>query len=250
MVILKPGHFMVNGVNSWTSNGLKVLIQNRPELQTPKRKREFKSPLGVSGDLVFDENAYEPTPLKLELLIEGKTEQDVINNRDKLYMMFNSPGYASFTPYFDPNKQYNVICTDPPTFISKWWMNGNQTAEMELMVQPYKYFLGVVDTVLTTAGNISNPYAIPSQPLIKIEGTGDVVLKVNGISHSIKAIEGHIYIDSELFGSYRKSGSVITNDNSKTYFREYPILKPGNNLIEWTGSVTKVTISPRWRSLT
>ena len=86
--------------------------------------------------------------------------------------------------------------------------------------------------------------------MIKIEGTGDVTLKVNGISHSIKAIEGHIYIDSGLFGSYRKSGSVITNDNSKTYFREYPILKPGNNLIEWTGSVTKVTISPRWRSLT
>ena len=196
MVILKPGHFMVNGVNSWTTNGLKVLIQNRPELQTPKRKREFKSPLGVSGDLVFDENAYEPTPLKLELLIEGKTEQDVIDNRDELYMMFNSPGYVSFTPYFDPNKQYNVICTDPPTFTSKWWMNGNQTAEMELTVQPYKYFLGVVDTVLTTAGNISNPYAIPSQPLIKIEGTGDVTLKVNGISHSIKAIEGHIYIDS------------------------------------------------------
>ena len=165
-------------------------------------------------------------------------------------MMFNSPGHVAFIPYFDPNKQYNVICTDPPTFTSKWWMNGNQKAEMELTVQPYKYFLGVVDTLLTTAGNISNPYSIPSQPLIKIEGTGDVVLKVNGISHSIKAIEGHIYIDSELFGSYRKSGSVITNDNSKIYFREYPILKPGNNLIEWTGSVTKVTISPRWRSLT
>lgn len=39
-------------------------------------------------------------------------------------------------------------------------MNGNQTAEMELTVQPYKYFLGVVDIVLTTAGNITNliPY--------------------------------------------------------------------------------------------
>lgn len=250
VVDLKPGHFIVNGVNSWTEDGLKVLIQNRPEIQTPRRKRDFKSPLGYSGDLVFDEDAYEPTYMSLELLIEGSSEEEVIDNRDMLYYLFNSAGTIPFIPYFDPGKQYNVICTEPPEFTSKWWMEGNQTAKMELKIQPYKYYLGYDDIEILSHRNVKNPFFVSSQPIIKIEGSGDIKLVINSKEFNIKNVEGHIYINSQIFSSYRQKGSIITNDNSKILFKEYPILTYGDNNISWEGNVSKIILSPRWRSLT
>lgn len=250
MVELKPGHFIINGASSWNQNGIKVLIQDRPTIETPERKRDFKSPLGVSGDLVFDENAYEPTKMKLKLLVEGNGDHEVSNNRDLVYSLFDSPGYIPFIPYFDSNKQYRVICTSYPKFVNKWWMNGAQVVEVELKVHPFKYILNVSDFVFTSRGYITNPKLISSLPLIKIEGSGDVKLKINTNVYNIKNVEGHIYVDSELLSSYRLKNSVLTNDNNKIYFREYPFLKPGLSLIDWEGNVSKITISPRWRTLT
>lgn len=253
MSILEPGHFIVNGVRSWSKDGPKILIQNRPDISTPRRKREFKTPLAVSGELIFDENAYESTTMTLELLIEGETEEEVIANRDKLYMMFNTAGYANFTPYFDPDKLYRVICTEPPRFTNKWWMQGNSYAEMELTVYPFKRFLKNDPVFVLSSKVITNPYSLPSLPLIEVTGGGDATITINGIDYRMKGINGSIFIDSETMSAYRKDeAGTYHNENNKIYFREFPVLKPGNNTVtvKTQDTVRDIAVTPRWRSLT
>ena len=102
---------------------------------------------------------------------------------------------------------------------------------------------------MTSAGAIFNPTSKTALPVIKIFGTGDVTLTVNGVPFVIKNIVDSIVLDCNLGLAYREDITSMYNENSKIYTRAYPFLKVGSNTISWTGTVTKVEIEPRWRTL-
>jgi phage-related protein len=97
---------------------------------------------------------------------------------------------------------------------------------------------------LTAPGTVVNIGHVPSRPLIKIEGSGNVVLAVGAYSLSITDINTSILIDSDL--GMATNGTV--NESYKVS-GEWPLLVVGNNAVGWTGTVSKVTITPRWRYL-
>ena len=57
-------------------------------------------------------------------------------------------------------------------------------------------------------------------------------------------ISGIIVIDSALQEAYK--GTTLMNDHMSG---DFPVLKPGQNAISWSGTVTRIIISPRWRYL-
>lgn len=244
---MKPGQFIFNGVDS---ESIKSFIQGRPIIQTPRRKRELKSAYGRSGFVIFDEEeSYENTDMDLVLYSLGDDVNTASKNRELLFNLFDNVGYSDFIPYFDPGKIYRVMVRDYIDFDSKYYMGEGQSLNVRLTVHPWKLYVGNFKKTLTASGNIVNPYSRNSKPLFKITGNGDVTLKVNGINFLIKGINGHIWIDSEQMFAYRDVSGVITNDNSKIHTRNYPIFKPGTNTISWVGSITKLEIEPRWRTL-
>lgn len=243
---MKPGSFILNGVNS---ESLKLVIQNRPELESPVRKVTFKSAYGVDGDLPFDEDSYNNTEMELYMYMEGSPINTASINRERVYNLFNSGSYLNLIPYFDDTKTYRVMLKEPPKFDSKYFYGEGQSIELKLTVLPYKYYVNSPKSTLSVAGSITNPKSISSQPVIKIFGSGNVTLKVNGIDFVITNITGDIVLDCAAGFAYRDVSGAITNENSKTHTRRYPFLKPGGNSIAWTGTVSKVEIEPRWRSL-
>lgn len=243
---MKPGHFIMDGQNS---EDLGVVIQDRPLILTPRRRVEFKQAFGMSGTLPFDEMAYDNTPMNLNMFSVGSSENTADMNRSLIYDLFDSDRYIDFIPYFDSGKIYKVMTIVSPTFESKYFYEEGQSFTVELTVKPYKYYVDSPKVTLTTAGNITNPYSKESLPLIKIYGSGDVTLKVNGINFVVKNVTDHIYLDCQAMFAYRDNSGVITNENSKIFTRLYPYLKKGINTISWTGTVSKIEIEPRWRTL-
>jgi len=108
-------------------------------------------------------------------------------------------------------------------------------------VQPFKY-INVQNVVLTEPGTIHNPGTCPSLPLIKVTGTGNVTLTINGVDIELSDVSPEIIIDSDLLDCYRGT----TNLNNQMVGK-FPSLKVGENTISWTGNVTQVEIEPRWR---
>lgn len=100
--------------------------------------------------------------------------------------------------------------------------------------------------VLTSSGTVANIGHVPSRPLIKVEGSGNVVLAVGAYSLSITDISTSILIDSDL--GMATNASKTVNESYKVS-GAWPMLAVGNNSIGWTGTVSKVTITPRWRYL-
>lgn len=245
---MKPGHFLLNGQDS---EDYGVFIQDRPTIETPRRKVEFKSSYGKSGADPFDEEAYENTDLPLTLYVEGKSDRTASDNRDRIHTLFDSGQYMDFIPYFDTNKIYKVMTIMFPSFDNKYYFGEGMVIRATFTVKPYKYYVDSPKSTLTAGGSIQNTTSKTSLPRIKIFGSGDVTLSINEVPFVIKNITGDIILDSELMIAYREVNGLITNENDKVYTRVYPIFKVGTNTISWTttGTVTKIEVEPRWRTL-
>lgn len=102
------------------------------------------------------------------------------------------------------------------------------------------------DISLTAAGSIVNPGTAYSRPKIKVEGSGDITLMVAGQILEITGLTQPVVIDSELGMALDTAGTI---NMSYLTSGDWPFLAPGSNAISWTGTVAKVTITPRWRWL-
>ena len=242
---MKPGSFIVNNIDSST---LKSIIQFRPELDYPKRKVNFEDVSGHSGDIPFDEEAYENTDLKLTLFTAGKSEEEVGYNRSLISHAFDHGTYTSFVPYFDPNKTYRVMLSSGPSFTSSGQHRKISQYTLDLTVKPYKMLPKVIFE-LSEKATIRNSTFHVSEPKITVYGTGDITIKINGRAFVLKGIEGYIIIDTEIAHSYKSVNGILLGQDMKVFTLDYPILTPGENTIEWTGNVTSVILEPKWRTL-
>ena len=110
---------------------------------------------------------------------------------------------------------------------------------------PFWYQDNVSDVTITTSGGtITNPGSVYSEPLITLTGSGDITLMVGTTIVELTGITSGIVLDCTLKEAYL--GTALMNDHMSG---DFPVLKPGLNGISWSGNVTRIVISPRWRYL-
>ena len=117
---------------------------------------------------------------------------------------------------------------------------------VEFIAEPYEYETSATGNYSVKSFTIANKTTTTALPVIKIYGTGTVVLNINGRGITITGLTSSIVLDSEL----QEAHSGLTTNMNSNMNGEFPILRTGNNTITWTGMVTKVEIDPRWRWLT
>lgn len=101
------------------------------------------------------------------------------------------------------------------------------------------------DTEAVYVEPTENPTEWPSKPRLEITMAGAGTLTVNGKTWSIGAYTGTLICDSEIMDWYDASNlknSLVSGDG-------FPELVPGENVITYTGGITKVVAKPRWRTL-
>ena len=116
--------------------------------------------------------------------------------------------------------------------------------EVTFKINPGFFYLGSGDTPLPMGapGSINNPGTHKAKPYIKITGTGNIVLDINGRVCSFTGITDYIELDSETEYAYRDTVNI-----GEKMVGDYPYFDVGVNNIAWTGAVTNIQIIPRWR---
>lgn len=110
---------------------------------------------------------------------------------------------------------------------------------------PFWYQENVSDVTITTSGDtITNPGSVYSEPLITVYGSGNITLMVGTTIVELTDITTGIVLDCSLKEAYL--GTALMNDHMSG---DFPVLKPGLNAISWSGNVTSIVLSPRWRFL-
>ena len=140
---------------------------------------------------------------------------------------------------------YNARITNQIPFEKVLRGNPHCSFAVNFRCFPFWYKDNVSDATITTSGStITNPGSVYSEPLITLTGSGDITLMVGTTIVELTDITTGIVLDCSLKEAYL--GTTLMNDHMSG---DFPVLKPGLNAISWSGNVTSVVISPRWRFL-
>ena len=97
-------------------------------------------------------------------------------------------------------------------------------------------------TISNGSAVVVNPGSVYSEPIFHVYGSGDITLIVNDTFIELEGIEDSIVLNSVIQEAYQ--GETLLNEKMEG---DFPVLKPGNNLISWSGDVSRVVIAPNWR---
>ena len=92
-----------------------------------------------------------------------------------------------------------------------------------------------------------NPTEFPSKPLIKVTGTG--TLMVGGVTITITGVAGQtIYIDCESMEIYKMVDGEVQSAASLVTFsgNDFPVLSAGNTGVSYGSGITALEITPHW----
>ena len=112
-------------------------------------------------------------------------------------------------------------------------------------MHPFRYPKSVEPVVLTSPGTIDNIGTVYSEPIIEIEGSGDVSLTIGQKTMHL-TVNNKATIDCRQGKQniYNATGAITNTLRKRGGFFEIPVGRSG---VTFTGNIRKVTIKPNWR---
>lgn len=223
-----------------TASSKNVTVLKYPEIVKPTLRVETVKVPGRDGELTLSGMpSYEAMVLECECMVPSVDKISAaaawLTGRGDL-VLGNDPTYA-----------YDAQVIDEIRFEKILRGHAHRRFTVPFLCNPLKKAAATESNIeLTAPGTVNNIGHVPSRPLIKIEGSGNVVLAVGAYSLAVTDISTSILIDSDLGMATNAAGTV--NESYKVS-GAWPLLVVGNNAVGWTGTVSKVTITPRWRYL-
>lgn len=188
---------------------------------------------GSSVTLYEDTGHYEPYERPVEILFKDPIQEPLVNE------WLNGAGEL----LFDGEEGYykarvlNVVSTKGANARLGWY---KKTVVFE--VQPFLFLHSGNNVITITNGQtVINP-GIECYPYVKITGSGAVTIQVNGEFYPITLINQYVEIEHPFAWK-------DTINKGKTLTGGFFKFKSGENVVSWTGNVTKFEIKGRWRTL-
>lgn len=206
------------------------------EIQVAKKRVSEESEIyGANGTYVVHDGAYESQERVLKIsavnfakVVELSNLFNDLDNTIEFDFLKTSKYYADLVD-ITFNKQGN----------SKWLVS------VKLLFDPFRYTNENTDIRLTTRGNINNIGNVFSEPIIEIEGSGEVSLTI-GSQIMYLTLDSKAIIDCRhrRQNIYDKNNVVKNSIRKKGSFFE---ISPGLQGVVTTGNVTSIKIKGNWR---
>ena len=231
--------------NGTASDSLGIVVEKYPSLDRPRRKADIFSIPGRSGDVVVQYDAFDNYTQPYEIFAGGDTDGNAETAFVDVATWLYQDGYCQLEDSSEPGYYRMAYYNGPMNVKNLMTRYGRCTVQFVCM--PFRYMTSVSDITLTSSGTVTNPCDFASCPLLKIEGDGE--FEING---SVVTVSPHshayLYLDCDsqqaYFDAETPMGEYVGIDG------EFPKLLPGANTITITdASISKITISPRWRTL-
>ena len=226
-------------INNQNTKTLGFALKGRPNIPSANKRYESTEVEGRDGNLTRF-IGYED--LKFSLTFNVLFQSDIKQKLREIKGVLAQAGTLSFDD--SPNFYYKIKQAQISETESVIKASG--VFSVDFVAEPFEYQKSTLTAYTTKPITLTNQTTTTALPVIKIYGTGTVVLNVNGTGITLTGLTSSIVLDSELQEAYT---GLTTNMNSNMN-GNFPVLKIGSNTISWTGTVTKVEINPNWRWLT
>lgn len=216
-----------------------LIITETPPISKPKMKVNKIEIDGRDGDII-EKLGYESYTKNIGI---GLTKNFDI---DEVIKYFTGDGELIISD--EPNKVYIASIYDDVDYEKLLTM---RKATIKFYVQPFKYLKSesIVEQTITTQTsiNVENVGLEISKPIITLEGTGTIEISINN-----KTIFKYIFPDNEtkvVIDSIEEEAYLEGVYKNRNMLGEFPKLQVGENIITWTGTITKIKIEPKSRWL-
>lgn len=225
--------------NNKSSADCRIQVAHPPGYAYPERDYTITHIPGRNGDIIQDNGCYKNVERTYEVSFDAPDEDFATYANAVSAWLHSTTGYARLEDSYEPN--YYRMATYQESNIFENLYNQAGTATIVFECKPQR-FLKTGDNIITIQNSLTimNPTGFETYPLFKVTGTSGV-LTVNGNSITFSSIDDYVILDCELQDAYKEN----INKNS-TISGTFPVLKPDSNTIRWTGSISSVTMKPRW----
>ncbi|HHX70325.1 MAG: distal tail protein Dit [Miniphocaeibacter sp.] len=228
--------------NSYKNFG--IIISKRPNLPSPKRRVSYIDIPGRDSSLTYDERTYENITIGVECKVK---DENLLDKIDEIKAWLLSAGEGNLIFSFNDNKKYKAQVVNSIDFSQI----AKKFSEFIIVFncRPFKYASINNNIILNQSGtSIINPGSIYSKPIIRVTCNEDGEFKINENKIEIIDFTGTLIIDSELEEAFSYREGEISNA-SNNISGEFPKLDVGDNLISFSGGISKIEITPNWRWL-
>lgn len=226
-------------IGSKASTDFGVYISGQGTFDAAGRAYNMIAVPGRNGDLVGPEKRFLNGTLTYPAFIYSNFSKNIEDFRNFLLSLF---GYHDLVDTYHPNEIRKVLFAGP--FIANVeTKNDAGSFDLSFNCKPQRFLSsGNTPVTLTGSGSITNPTLFPSQPLLRVYGTGTLGIG----SHSITINQADVYtdIDCEMMDAYK--GTDSKNGSIELSGYNFPVLEPGANTITFGAGITQVDITPRW----
>lgn len=221
-----------------------IYVSGENTFNGPERDYELVSIPGRSGDLIRDNNRYKNITVSYPAFIH----RDFLKNSDAARnWLLNSPmDYGKLEDDYHPDTFRLGFFTGPIDFDTRF-LNRSGEVTISFSCKPHRYLKSGERPLQITNGQILHNSWDVALPLIKISGSGSGTISVGNVTVTMQEIDGGLTLDAETQNAY--NGGVNKNSTISVSNRNFPTLLWGDQRISWTGGVTSVEITPRWRML-
>lgn len=228
--MLKEGEIYFNNERSLYLN---LFLENYPSISITNEEYEEIKVEGRSGSLIINKGTYPDkkipftfTILSPQLEIDFERVYEWLTEIEDNRLIFgrNDRCYKVKKVVFgDIQKEFRTIGQFDITFLCEPFTQDLERTVLELTSSGFK---------INYTGNA------PGDTLIKVYGTGNIQLTINGETIQINNVNNYVEIDSDLLQVRNQDKTSKDNDTSGDFI----LLEKGINTISYTGNVTKIVI--------
>ena len=233
--------------NGQSSEDYNVMVEHKPDYEHPEKDYDVIHVPGRNGDIIVDKGSWKNITRSYDIAFHSVHDKDFVYTASGVSQWLHAPsGYARLEDSYEPEYYRMAVYKESGSFTNILAEAGRATISFDCKPQRFLKSGEFVHKFIKETC-LKNPTAYDSLPKIIIYGSGSGVLTVNGSVTNISSIGNGMVIDSELQDAYHGTSNwnkYITLNNHK-----FPRLKPGENLISFSGGITSVEVIPRWWTL-
>lgn len=225
------------------SSDFGIVVAQAPTFDKPKRKETNYTVPGRNGTVLFQQDAFDDVTRSYSVWLTKRADMDYVETINAFSAWLNSKkGYQRLEDSFEPEVFRLAHYQSGQDIENNLMQYGKATISFTCRPERF-YKSGEEEVEITNVSAIENPTRFIAKPLIHIEvaSTETVTVSIGGEGITAE-VDDYINIDCERMNAYRLDGENMNTEIGGTF----PTLKPGNNGIAITGTVTKVTIIPRF----
>lgn len=209
---------------------------NAPELDVTT----YEIP-GKNGDLVISNGRYKNIIVPYPAFIRN----DFRHNAERARAWLLSPrGYRRLSDDYHPH-EFRLARFAGPIDFDMRFMNRSGECTLNFDCKPQRFLTsGEEKRTFSASSSLWNDTLFDAKPLITVYGSGSGQITIGDTTVSFSDIADYVVLDCEIQDAYK--GTL--NKNS-TMTGSFPVLHPGNNIVSFSGGVTKIEIIPRWWTL-